>query len=80
MQTNFVTLTQRMNILYLYLSINYNGMKYDTLYFLGGKITIWFSFLAFLAFIEVYVLAIATCVICFIGKILRVLTSVVIKN
>ena len=29
---------------------------------------IWFSFLTSLAFIEVYVLAIATCVICFTGK------------
>ena len=30
---------------------------------------IWFSFLTSLAFIQVYVLAIATCAICFTGKI-----------
>ena len=71
-----------MNILNLCLS--YSGMKYDTLPFLEGKITakkkldfIWFSFLTSLAFIEVYVLAIATSVICFTGKISRAHTSVV---
>ena len=70
-----------MNILYLCLS--YSGMKYDDLPFLGERLPrkkldfIWFSFLTSLAFIEVYVLAIATCVICFIGKISRVHTSIV---
>ena len=37
-----------------------------------------FPFLTSLAFIEVYVLAIATCAICFTGKISRVHTSIVI--
>ena len=36
-----------------------------------------FSFLTSLAFIEVYVLAIVTCVICFTGKLSRVHTSIV---
>ena len=80
---NFATLTvtQQMNILYLCLS--YSGMKYDTLPFLGERLLrkkldfIWFLFLTSLAFIEVYVLAIAMCVICFTGKILGVNTSVV---
>ena len=58
-------------------------MKYDTLPFLEENLPrkeldfIWFSFLTSLAFIEVYVLTIATCVMCFTGKILRVNTSVV---
>ena len=70
-----------MNILYLCLS--YSGMKYDTLLSLGkdyhkrNLISFGFHFLTSLAFIEVYVLAIATCVICFTGKISRVNTSVV---
>ena len=61
-------------------------MKYDTLPFLWERLPrkkldfIRFSFLMSLAFIEVYVLAIATCVICFTGKILRVNTSVVMEN
>ena len=81
LQTNFATLTQQMNILYLCLS--YSGVKYDALPFLGERLPqkkldcIWFSFLTSLAFIEVYVLVIATCVIRFRGKISQVNTSVV---
>ena len=73
-----------MNILYLCLS--YSGMKYDTLPLLGERLPrkkldfIWFSFLTSLALIEVYVLAIATSVICFTGKISRVHTIVVMYN
>ena len=57
-------------------------MKYETLPFIGKRLPrknfhlIWFSFLTSLTFIEVYVLAIVTCVICFTGKIWRVNTNV----
>ena len=65
-----------MNILHVCLS--YSSMKYDTSLFLveellGKKLDfICFSFLTSLAFIEVHVLAIATCAMCFTGKIFRV--------
>ena len=58
--------------------LSYSGMKDDTLPFLVERLPrkkldfIWFPFLTSLAIIEVYVLAIATCVICFTGKISRV--------
>ena len=58
-------------------------MKYDNSPFLVERLPqekqdfIWLSFSMSLAFIEVYVLVIVTCFICFTGKILRVHTSVV---
>ena len=61
----------------------YRGMKNDTSPFLVESLPqknfhfIWAFFLTFLAFIEVYVLAIATYAICFTGKISRVHTIVV---
>ena len=64
-----------MNILYFCLS--YSGMKYDTFPFFGEKlprkklVLIWFPFLTSLAFIEVYVLAILTFVICFKARLHR---------
>ena len=59
----------------------YGGMKNDTSPFLMERLPrkkfdfIWFSFLTSLAFIGVYVLAIATGAICFTAKIVRVHTS-----
>ena len=55
-----------MNILYVCLS--YSGMKYDTLPLSLGKDYPERNLISFGFHFYIYVLAIATCVICFTGK------------